>query len=71
MTKPTPKPTVASLQRELADMTERAALYEQSSQEHAQIREEQAETLTQVRVSDFGTAQNRIMTIALPPKETP
>lgn len=23
------------------------------------------------RVSDFGTAQNRIMTIALPPKETP
>ena len=49
MTKPTPKPTVASLQRELADMTERAALYEQSSQEHAQIREEQAETLTQVR----------------------
>ena len=47
--KPTPKPSVASLQRELADMTERAALYEQSSQEHAQIREEQAETLTQVR----------------------
>ena len=43
MTKPTPKPTVASLQRELADMTERAALYEQSSQEHAQIREEQAD----------------------------
>lgn len=49
MTEPTPKPTVASLQRELADMAKQSALNKQRSQEHAQIHEEQAETIAQVR----------------------
>lgn len=43
------KPTLASLKVELSAMTKQAELYEQSSQEHAQVREENEEQLDTIR----------------------
>lgn len=39
------KPTTAELQRDLAEMTEQRDIYEQSSQEYAQLYEETKEKL--------------------------
>ena len=43
------KPTLASLKVELSAMTKQAELYEQSLQEHAQVREENEEQLDTIR----------------------